>query len=293
MMLRTTPVNSNEIAESADTRPTGLPITRALTPEYILSLMVALLMALTSVVGLLYQGAIYPTNEILLSFVPSDEFNLAVGLPILLGSMGLARRGKLIGLLCWPAALFYVLYMYIPYVINVPFNVLFLPYLILVTLSAYTLIGVFASIDGESVRQKFTGFVPERSSAGILVGLAVFVILRQAARILAALTGQIPVDALEIPSWIADFTVAVPMMLVVGIQLWRRKPLGYVGGAGMLLGYGMLAFSVIPFFVSQARSTASPIDVAGIVAILVMAGLCFVPLAFFVRGAASRSSSPA
>jgi hypothetical protein len=33
-----------------------------------------------------------------------------IGLPILRGSMGLARRGKLLGLLLWPGALFYVLY---------------------------------------------------------------------------------------------------------------------------------------------------------------------------------------
>jgi len=39
--------------------------------------------------------------------------------------------------------------------------------------------------------------------------------------------------------------------------------------------------------VLQARYTGSPIDVSGVVAVLVMAALCFVPFAFFVRGAAS------
>jgi hypothetical protein len=43
--------------------------------------------------------------------------------------------------------------------------------------------------------------------------------------------------------------------------------------------------------VLQARHAASPIDVAGIVAILVMATLCFIPSAFFARGAASDRSS--
>ncbi len=264
-----------------------LPATRDLTLAYVLSLIVALIMTVASVVGLLYQTVIYPTDELLLSFVPSDAFNLVVGLPILLGSMLLARRGKLIGLLCWPGALFYVLYMYVPYVIGVPFNVLFLPYLVLVTLSAYTLIGLVASIDGEVVRQRLTGFVPARISGGILVGLAILIIVRQVAVIVTALAGQTPVDAVELSSWIADFVVAVPVLLVGGILLWRRDPLGYVAGAGLLLGYGVLALSVIPFFVLQARYTGSPIDVSGVVAVLVMAALCFVPFAFFVRGAAS------
>ncbi len=264
-----------------------LPATRDLTLAYVLSLIVALIMTVASVVGLLYQTAIYPTDELLLSFVPSDAFNLVVGLPILLGSMLLARRGKLIGLLCWPGALFYVLYIYVPYVIGVPFNVLFLPYLVLVTLSAYTLLGLVASIDGEVVRQRLTGFVPARISGGILVGLAILIIVRQVAVIVTALAGRTSVDAVELSSWIADFVVAVPVLLVGGILLWRRDPLGYVAGAGLLLGYGVLALSVIPFLVLQARSTASPIDVSGVVAVLVMAALCFVPFAFFVRGAAS------
>lgn len=268
-----------------------LPITRNLTLAYVVSFLIAFIMAVASVVGLLYQTGIYPTDELALSFIPSDAFNLAVGLPILLGSMWLARRGKLIGLLCWPGALFYVLYMYVPYVIGVPFNVLFLPYLVLVALSAYTLIGLVASIDGEQVRQRLTGFAPARTSGGIFVGLAVFIIVRQIAVMVTALTSQTPHDTLEILSWIADFMVPIPMLLVGGILLWRRKALGYVAGAGLLLGYGVLALSVIPFFVLQARYTTSPIDVTGIVAVLVMATLCFIPFAFFVRGAASDGSS--
>jgi hypothetical protein len=275
--------------------PSGpLPVTRHLTLAYVVSFLIAFIMAVASVAGLLYQAVIYPTRELLLSFAPSDAFNLLVGLPILLGSMWLARRGVLIGLLCWPGALFYVLYMYVPYVVGVPFNVLFLPYLVLVALSAYTVIGLVASIDGEVVRQRLTGLVPARTSGGILAGLAILIIVRQIAVIVTALTSQTPVDTPELSSWIADFTLAIPLLLVSGILLWRREALGYVAGAGLLLGYGVLALSLIPFFVLRARYTASPVDVTGIVAVLVMAALCFIPFAFFVRGAGSdRSSSPA
>jgi len=268
-----------------------LPITRDLTIAYVLSLMAALIMAVASVVGLLYQEVIYPTDELLLSFAPSDAVNLIVGLPILLATMWLARRGNLVGLLCWPGALFYVLYMYVPYVIDVPFNVLFLPYLVLVVLSAYALIGIVASIDSEVVRQRLMGFVPARTSGGILVALAILVIVRQTVLILTALTNQTPHDTVQIPTWIADFMVS-PMVLVGGILLWQRNGLGYVAGAGLLLGYGALSLSLIPFLVVQASYTAAPVDVAGIVVILAMAMVCLVPFAFFVRGATSDRRSP-
>jgi hypothetical protein len=274
--------------------PASLPITQDLTLAYLVSLAIALLMTVASVAGLLYRTVIYPTDELLLSFIPNDVLNLVVGLPILLGSMWLARRGKLIGLLCWPGALFYVLYVYVLYLIGMPFNELFLPYLLLVPLSAYTTIGVVASIDGEAVRQRLSGVVPARTAGGVLAGLAILLIVRQIAIIVAALTSQTPVDTLERMLWIADFAVGCPALLAGGVLLWRRKALGYVAGAGLLLQYGVLAVGLIPVMVFQALYTASPIDVAGIVVVLVMVAICFIPFAFFVRGAASdRSSSPA
>jgi hypothetical protein len=66
-----------------------------------------------------------------------------------------------------------MLYMYIPYLVGVPFNVLFLPYRVLVALSAYTLIGLVASIDRELVRQRLAGFAPARTGGSIFVGLAI------------------------------------------------------------------------------------------------------------------------
>jgi hypothetical protein len=48
--------------------------------------------------------------------------NLLIGLPILLGSMWLARRGQLIGLFLWPGALLFVLYNDIIYVFAMPIN---------------------------------------------------------------------------------------------------------------------------------------------------------------------------
>ena len=82
-------------------RNAGLPVRRDLTLSYALSFAIAILMAVASVAGLLRRTAIYPTDELLRSFVPNDVVNTLIGLPILLGSMWLARRGKLIGLLFW------------------------------------------------------------------------------------------------------------------------------------------------------------------------------------------------
>ena len=209
-MSHPTSSNSAESTAPAATlsAPTSLPGSRRLTLAYASSLIIALLVAIASVAGLLYGNTLYPTEEMLLLKPPTDLFTLVVGLPLLLGSMWLARRGKLLGLLCWPGVLLYVLYIYVSYAIGVPFNVLFLVYVLLVALSAYTLIGLVASIDAAAVRQRLAGAVPERVAGGILVALAILFSLMNLAEIVAALTGPAPDYLLAYPVWISDFIVS-------------------------------------------------------------------------------------
>ncbi|MCP4544505.1 MAG: hypothetical protein GY832_45930 [Chloroflexi bacterium] len=263
-----------------------LPIKRNLTLSYVLSLVVALIMTVSSVAGLLYQTRIYSTDEVIVSFVPLDVLNLAIGLPILLGSMWLARRGKLIGLLCWPGVLLYVLYSYVNYLIGVPFGVLFLLYVLLVVLVVYTIIGLVASIDGEAVRQRIDGIVPARAAGGILFVLTSLFIVINIADIVAALTSQATIGPLKVMIWIADFTTIVPACLVGGFLLWRREALGYVAGAGLFLLYSMLFIGLVPIMMFQARYSALPVDVVGIVMMLLMGMICFIPFGLFVRGIA-------
>jgi hypothetical protein len=167
-----------------------------------------------------------------------------------------------------------------------------LGYLFLVTVSAYTLIGLVASLDGEAVRQRLTGAVPARTAGGILTGLTILFMLINLANIVSALTGQTPVGALEIPVLIADFVV-IPAWIIGGVLLWRREALGYVAGAGLFLVYCMLFTGSVVVMVFSALDTGAPLDLVGIVMMAVLAAVCFIPLALFLRGAASDRSPPA
>jgi hypothetical protein len=108
--------------QSANTNaPLGpLPVTRDLLPTYVSSLVIAVILVAASVSGLLFSARLYPTEELRQGFVATDLVSLLVGVPILLGSMWFARRGKLIGLLFWPGALMYVLYDHTAYVYALP-----------------------------------------------------------------------------------------------------------------------------------------------------------------------------
>ena len=64
-----------------------LPLWRNLYLAYIFSTIIALVMVAVSIIGLLYQDTIYPTEKLLLGLVPTDIINLAIGVPVLLVSM--------------------------------------------------------------------------------------------------------------------------------------------------------------------------------------------------------------
>ena len=265
----------------------NLPIRCNLTLAYAISLVVAALMAITSVAGLLYQTIIYPTDELLQSFVPNDVVNLFIGLPILLGSMWLARRGKLIGLLLWPGALFYVFFTYIVYVLSMPLNVAFLLHLTLVMLSAYTLIGLVASIDGKSVQNQLTGAVPERAGGGVLAFLGILFFVRVIVVMVSAIIDQAPVPATEFALNIADLLIS-PALVIGGVLLWRREALGYVTGLGLLFQESMLFIGLIFILILRPFMTAAQFMLGDVLVIFVMGMVCFIPFVLFVRGAAYK-----
>ena len=233
---------ADDIGRSMMTR---LPTTHRLNGAYLSSLLIALGILVASAAGLAADPAgPYGTSVLVLVSRGADAANLVIVLPTLLGSMWVARRGSLIGLLLWPGALFYVLYAYLPYVIGASFTALFFVYVGLVTLSGFTIIGILVSIDADDVRQRLAQ-APARSVGAALVVIA-----------LLAYTGLIGVavsalvdPATEVgtrPLAVADWVVGTPVLLVGGLLLWGRAALGYVVAPGLLLvsGLGGVAFAI-------------------------------------------------
>jgi len=261
-----------------------LPLKGNITLIYFLSFLIAILMTVASVAGLQSRAVIYPTEELIRSFVPNDVVNLFIGLPILLGSMYMTWRGKLIGLLCWSGALFFVFYNYTAYVFAMPLNWAFLLHLILVVLSMYTLIGLIANIDRKAVQQRLSGSVPEKFAGGVLAGLGLLFSLRVIGIIVNAIANGTLLAETELAVNIADF-LTIPAWIIGGILLWRRQAFGYVTGLGLLFQGSMLFIGLIIFLLLQPILTSAPFALVDVVVIFVMGLICFIPFALFVRGA--------
>lgn len=270
-------MNAKQVASN------GLPIKHHLTLIYALSFIIALLIAAASIIGLLHRAIIYSTDDLLRSFAPNDVVNLFIGLPILLGAMGLAWRGRLVGLLLWPGALFFVLYTYMVYVFAMPFNVAFLLHLTLVTLSVYTLTSLLTNIDGKAVQQQLADSVPEKLAGSILTGLGVLFFLMVISAIINALIDQTSPPDTELALHVSDFLIT-PAWIIGGVLLWRRQAFGYVAGLGLLFQGSMLFIGLIIVFLVQPFLTNTPFALVDVVVIFILGLTCFVPFAFFGRG---------
>jgi hypothetical protein len=241
-------------------------------------------MAVSSSAGILYRSEIYPSDELLSTFMSNDAVNLLIGLPIILVSMFLTMRKKLIGLLLWPGALFFILYNYLVYVLAMPFNLAFLLDLTLVTLTLYTIIALVTSIDGKTVQHRLNGKVQERISGGILVGMGILFFFQVVGVLIVALADQTSITGTELALHVSDFLYS-PALIIGGILLWRRKDFGYVSGLGLLFQLSMLFIGLIMFLIIQAVLMITPFALVDVVVISIMGLIGFVPFALFVRGA--------
>jgi len=267
----------------------NLPLRRDLTASFAFSILTAFLMTAASLSGLLFPSIIYPTVELRQSYLANDLVNLLVGLPILLSSMWLTRHGKLIGLLCWPGALLYTFYNYIAYIVGVPFGWFTLVFAALVLLSAYPVFDLLRGMDRDRIKTQLAGAVSEKFSGGVLVffGAAFFFLA------VSVITGASTDQTISMPDAgvaIADMTLSL-LLLIGGIMLFQRKPLGYSSGVGLLFAASMLFIGVILVVLFQPLLTDTPFVLEDVIVLSGMALICFIPTAFFMRGVLSKGKT--
>lgn len=255
---------------------------------YSLTLITALLLTALSLGGLLASNTFYPTEALRRSLLSNDAVNLFIGLPILVGSLVLARRGKLIGWLFWPGALFYIAYNALAYTITLYHSFLFIPNLALLVLSLATITLLLARMDAPAVQRQLTGAIRERFTGGVLVVFGLLFFLLAASKLAGAFTGRAPLAWPDIAMQCTDLLIT-PAWVAGGVLLWQRKALGYAVGVGLLFQASMLFVGLLAFFIINAIVTAAPFPMADFLVVFSMGLFCFIPFGLLIRGVLSAS----
>lgn len=261
-----------------------------LKPEYVISVVIAVLMTLTSLAGLLFPDRLYPTVELRSSFLTNEFVNLLIGLPILLLSMWRARRGHLDGLLLWPGALLYVLYNYIAYAIGMPLNWLSYIYVALVFLSGYAIFELVRKIDPRTFQGQLGGSILIPISGWILAILGALFLLRALNMLVVAQMHQFRMPVTEIGVLVADMVLST-IWIAGGVLLILRKPLGIAVGLALLLSASALFLALILYLLLGPALTGLPLNPGDILMVIAMGMVCFVPFYFYLRAVQSRDNS--
>jgi hypothetical protein len=179
----------------------------------------------------------------------NDLVTLVVGLPLLAVSFWLAWRGSLRGRRLLTGTLGFSLYTYMSMCFGTAYNVLFLVYVALFSLSLYAFILSMMSFDLNTLPAHFSAKLPRGWMAGLLFFAAAFLALAWLGRIAATFTpGAVPalenVTSMFIQAM--DLGLIVPLCVLAGILLLRRSAWGY-----LLASVGMLKFVTMGIAVSE------------------------------------------
>lgn len=258
----------------------NFPVRASLKLICISSGFVATSAMLVSLLSIIYSEEVY-TGVSIKDFLPNDFVNI-VFIPVLfILSITLCVRKNILGLFTLAASLFYVLYVYFAYTFGIKPTVMFLPYLLLVSSSLYTLIIFLTKIDYDKLKFKHDLLIKKRIFASILMILAILLLTRQTYVILTAIK-TLKYNQTDVSLWAADFILGVPVLMICSIMLFQNKQAGYFFASVVFLVFAVLCLALIPIFIIQSIGEGE-FDVISTIVLCVSTVVCSLPFYFLYR----------
>lgn len=199
----------------------------------------------------IYGQGIYrhDTSFVAALFKGTDAITLFVSLPLLLVGYVSYRRGSLRGSIFLIGMLLYFLYIGVTYTFSVIFNSLFLVYTALFSASLFATIIALTTFDAQYLASKVTSNMPHRGIAIFMFVAGLGTMMLWLSELIAPImTGQAPANLGPYTTMFThgfDSAVITPATVVTGIYLLKRKPLGYLLAAPLLILCTIIGMTVI------------------------------------------------
>ncbi len=245
-----------------------------------LTIPIAILLAVAAGSGLLVNGLYRDVPGLVAQAKGQDLISIIIVLPTLILTEILARRGNLQSRLIWLGGVAYLVYTYASYAFALQYNPLFLVYIALLGTSLYALISGLATLDMDGVKVHSTEKTPTRVISAYLGVLAfLFYTLWLSELVPALLSGEIPQSILEDKTptnaiHVLDMAWILPAFVITSINLWRKRPLGYVLAGVALPFFVLMASAIFSMGLLEARGGNSDvIPMIGLIGILIITGI--------------------
>ncbi len=198
----------------------------------------------------------YDSSLIGTGFNVQDTITLVLGVPLLVLSILLYRRGSLQGGLLLSGTLTYFLYNYASMAFGAAYNNLFLIYVALFSSSLFGLSVALTSFELPALPAHFAKGLPRRGISIFLIVsgvvlIAIWLFLDILPALLSGGTPQLWGYTTGV-TWVVDMGVVGPSLIVAGILLLRRAPAGYLLASTLLvysvaLGIQLAAMGIVQF----------------------------------------------
>jgi hypothetical protein len=186
----------------------------------------------------------------------NDIIALILGLPLLVISTVLAFRGSLRGRLLLTGTMGFFLYTYLSMSMLTAYNMLFLVYVALFTMSLYAFILCMLSFDLADLPRHFSEKLPRGLIAAVLFAVGGFLLLAWIGRVVPELlNSQIPAALENTTTRVIqalDLSLIVPLAILSGVLLLRRKAWGYLLSSVAVLKGLTMALAVSTMAINMA-----------------------------------------
>ncbi|ERJ11400.1 hypothetical protein [Haloplasma contractile] len=207
------------------------------------------------------------SGDVAIQGIAQDYVTLFVGVPLLLISLYLVKKGSLRGQFILSGTLAYFLLTYLFYLIMAMYNELFLVYAFLMGASFFALVITLLSFNISQLQDYFKDNTPNKLAGKFLIFNAVLIgLLWLSVVIPPLLDGSIYPTQLEHYTTLIvqgmDLGLMLPISFVSGVFLLRKKPVGFLIGPVFLifLALLMVALTVKVIFMGiEGQSIIPPI----------------------------------
>ena len=188
-----------------------------------------------------------------------DAVNLIFVVPLLLVSSFFAARGLKIFFFFLAGIFIYSIYSYLLYGFCVHFNGFFFVYCAGLGFSFYGLLLLTGEFPADKVKSWFNPSASTLLPAVFFMALtAVFYLLWLSEDIPAVLSGTPPNSLAEAglftnPVHLLDLSIVLPAMFIASIQLWRKKPFGYLFFPAMMVFSIVMGVAIVGMMLAMNR----------------------------------------
>lgn len=185
-----------------------------------------------------------------------DVVTLLLAVPLLLVALQWAKRGSLKGTLLLTGTLGYFLYSYTSYTFLSMYNPFFLLYVFLMSASFFAFTLSMMSFDVVRLGSAFGPKLPVKFIGGFQITIAVLLLLMWLGRIVPPLMDETVPLGLEHYTTLViqamDLGFIVPVAMVSGILILKRKPFGYLLSSVMIMNSISLLTAISAMIIGQA-----------------------------------------